>query len=282
MATYTAEQKQAWKEEQQAKQKQMLEDAVARFMDSEKWTQWVRVGRANLSRLTFTNALLIWSQNPEATTVWGKGQWQKLGVELNEDATPLRYFAPVFGIKYEDGSPVIGDDGKPVKVLKFFRTVEGYDIEDTNADRTGLKQHVAVEGDDLIDYLAPLESFARELGIVVTYVTNPHQHGGMQGYLEDGRLILDKDAPANTLVVDLVRELAKVYGDINWTDYSPEDAEVMVEAAAIMTLAQAGYDMSNVSVPYIAAWSNGDLTALKKYVNTIDDLVKTLTKKMGV
>lgn len=279
---FTAEQKKAYAEEQKAQQKQMLEDAVARFMDSKAWTQWVQVGRANLSRLTFTNALLIWSQNPDATNVWGKGQWQKQGVELNEDAQPLRYFAPVFGIKYEDGSPVIGDDGKPVKALKFFRTVTGYDVTDTNADRTGLKQHVPFEGDDLIDYLAPLEGFARELGIVVNYVQNPHQHGGMSGYLEDGRLILDKDASANTLVVDLVRELSKVYGDINWTDYSPEDAEVMVEAAAIMVLAQVGFDMTKTAVPYIAAWSNGDLTALKKYVNTIDDLVKTLTKKMGV
>lgn len=280
MATYTAEQKQAWKAEQQAAQTQMLEDAVARFMDSAAWTKYVQAGRANLSRLSFSNAMLILSQNPDATNVWGKGQWAKQGININEDAQPLRYFVPVYGPMYKDGEPVLDNDGKPKRVLKFFRTVEGYDVSDTDAPVEGF-EYRSVEGDDLIDYLAPLEGFARELGYIVVYENGIDSRWTNQR-IEDNRIYLDKDASANTLVVRLIQTLMKLYGDVNAEDYEGKDAEVIIESATIMALSMVGFNMTGWGVPSIAQASNGDVKALREYVNTIDDLVKTLTKKMGV
>lgn len=272
---YTDEEKQIWKEEQQAAQAQMLEDAVARFMDSDAWSKYVRAGRANLSRFSFNNAMTILAQNPDATNVWGKSQWKKQGITVNEDATPLRYFVPVYGPLFKDGHPVLNDDGKPKRVLKFFRTVEGYDVRDTDAPVDGF-EYKSVEGDDLIDYLAPLEGFARSLGYIVVYTNQ------VDTEIEDGRIFLDKNASANTLVVKLVQTLARIYGDVNAEDYEGKDAQVIVEAATVMALSMVGFDMSAWSVPSLAQATNGDVKAIREYVNTIDDLVKTITTKMGV
>lgn len=278
--TYTPEQKKAWKEERLSEQKEMLESAVAELTSSEAWENFVKFGRANLSRLTLNNALLIWSQKRDASVVWGRKQWEKQKVTINEDAKAVRYFAPAgfYIFKDANGDPVLDKSGKPQRRM-FFRVVSGYDVTDTDAPVSDFSAMVELEGDDLMEYLAPMEQFARELGFSVEY---REETGNSHGWVDQRmfKIVINKNLSGNSLVRTLVHELAHAYGNVNYTDYDRDEAEVIVESATVMALGMAGYDVSEASVPYIADWSNGDLKALHKYVKLVDELAHTLAKKM--
>jgi hypothetical protein len=275
---FTPEEKEAWKKEQQSQQKQMLEDALSKLQSSEAWENWVKFGRSNLRRLSFNNALLIWAQRRDATIVWGKGQWLKQGVNVNPEAKKIFYLAPMFFPLRQNGQVVIGPDGKPEKRV-FFRTVYGYDITDTDAE-IAESPHVPLEGDDHIEKLDALEHFAHELGFFVKYLSDT---GSAQGFVnfKNHDIIINKNLSGNETVRTLVHELAHAYGNVNYGEYSREDAEVIVESATVMALGMLGFDTSAASVPYIASWAN-DLKALEKYAKLVDELVNKLTKVMGL
>jgi hypothetical protein len=280
---FTAEQKQAWKEEKQAEQKQLLEDAFAQLTSQEDWTNWIKFGRKNLSKYSFHNSLMIWARKRNATLVHGKKQWEKEGVALNPDAQALPIFAPQFvNMKDENGNIIYDNNGKPKRRIGWYKVVYVYDISDTNApepkDPAIMRE---IEGDDLVDYLPEFESFARELGFVIRYREDTGEALGWCDFY-NREIIVNKNLSGNAIIRTLVHELAHAYGDINYTDYDRGTAEVIVESATVMTLGMLGYDVRNASVPYIAEWGNGDMKLLKSFAATIDDLVKTLTSKAGM
>ena len=278
--TYTAEEKQAWKQAQLDSQKQMIEDAVSELITSEGWENFVKFGRANLSRLTLNNALLIWSQKRDARVVWGRKQWEKQDVKVNQDAQPLRYFAPAgfYIVKDKNGNEMTDKNGNPLKRM-YYRVVTGYDVSDTDAPVGDVNAMVELEGDEMMEHLPALERFARVLGYGVQYRDDT---GNAHGWLDDKtwNIVLKKSLSGNALVHTLVHELAHAYGNVNYTDYSREEAEVIVESAATMALGLVGYDVSAASVPYLASWSNGDLKALHKYVKLVDELAKELADRI--
>ena len=79
----------------------------------------------------------------------------------------------------------------------------------------------------------------------------------------------------------LIHQLCHAYGNVNYTDYSREEAEVLVESATVMALGMAGFDVSEASVPYIASWG-GDLEVLKKNALLVDTLVNDISERLGV
>jgi hypothetical protein len=210
--TFSKEDKAKYKEEKMAEQRQMIESALAELTSSDAWSNWIKYGRPNLKRLSFTNALLIWSQRKDATVVWGQKQWESKGVKVNADAQKIRYLAPCMGFKYENGQQVFGADGKPVRVVKFFKTVTGYDVQDTDAPASDLDLMVEITGDDYLHLHAPLESFARELGIVVRYREDT---GKANGWYDErnSEIVMNKNLSGNELVRTLVHELCHAYGE---------------------------------------------------------------------
>jgi len=277
---YTPEEKQAWKEERLSEQKQLIEDAVSSLTASDAWESFVKFGRANLGRLTLNNALMIWSQKRDASVVWGKKQWEKKKVAVNTDAKPLRYFAPggFYLVKDAQGNPVLDKNGNEQKRM-FFRVVTGYDVSDTDAPKSDFNPMVELEGDEMMENLPGLEMFARRLGYTVDYREDT---GKAHGWVDDRmwKIVVNKNLSGNALVRTLTHELAHAYGNVNYKDYSREEAEVIVESATVMALSLVGYDVTEASVPYIASWSNGDLKALHKYVKLVDELAKELARRM--
>src|SRR5581483_1302381 len=279
--TFTAAEKQAWKEEQIAEQKRLLESAVAELTAEDAWMNWILYGRNNLRKYSFNNALMIWSQKKTATLVHGKKQWENEGIALNSDAKPIKIFAPMFFAKKDaNGKEELDENGKPKKKV-WFKIVTVYDITDTDAPEAQAPVMLDVEGDDLADHIAALEGFARDLGFFVRYQDDTGKALGWCDY-QNHDIIVNKHLTGNGTVRVLVHELCHAYGDINYQDYGRENAEVLVESATLMALGLLGFDVSKSSVPYIAQWGEGSLDALKKYAATVDDLVRTLTNKMGV
>ena len=278
---FSAEEKARYKQQKIEESKLLVEQAVKELASQETWTNWIRFGRSNLRKYSFNNALLIWFQKRDAKLVHGFKQWLSEGVHVRDGATPIKIFAPVFArVKDEDGSIMYDESGVALKKV-WFRIVTVFDVIDTDApDTSDIQVMIQLEGNELEQYRAGLEGFARELGYLVRYTD---YLGGAYGICDptNSEIRILDTLPVNSQISTLVHELAHAYGDVNYQDYSREDAEVLVEAATIMSLGMLGFDTSKSSVPYIATWGEGDTTALKHYAKVIDDLVNKLTEKMG-
>lgn len=278
-SSFTDEQKAAWKEEKQAEQRELLESALQNLASSEGWQNWIKFGRSNLRKYSFNNAMLIFMQKRDATRVAGKKQWEKQSVNLNTDAQAIKILAPVMGTLRVDGVVQYDASGKPEKRVVFYKTVNVYDVSDTDAPAHEAPDF-ALEGDEMLEYWLPLTSFAHELGFFTKYQANTN---GADGYVDfkTADIVINEKLSGNGQIRTLVHELCHAYGNVNYQDYSREDAEVLVEASTVMTLGIMGYDVRDASVPYIASWG-GDLKVLDKYAKLVDILVKTLTEKMGL
>ncbi len=88
-------------------------------------------------------------------------------------------------------------------------------------------------------------------------------------------------AAANAQVRVLVDELADADG-VTYSDYSREQAEVIVETAAVIVCGSLGLDTSGESIPYIAEWGEaGDLDAIRKHAETVDRIARTIENACG-
>lgn len=279
---YTQEQKDAWKQERIEEQKVLLEASVRELANSQTWQNWIKFGRNNLRKYSFNNALLIWAQKRDATLVHGRVQWSKEGVSLNEDAHPLTILAPQFvNQKDENGNVMYGKDGKPLKRIAFFRAVKVYDVTDTDAPKVEAVDPMRkVEGDELNVHIPALEGMARELGVVVRFREDT---GSADGWYDakNSEIVINRNLTGNGIVRTLIHELCHAYGNVNYTDYSREEAEVLVESATVMALGMLDFDIRETSVPYIVAWG-GDLEILKNRALLVDTLVKDISDRMGV
>jgi len=278
---YTPEQRAEWKQARIAEQTALLESAVKELTTSEAWENFIKFGRSNLRRLSLNNALLIWSQRRDATVVWGEKQWTKQKVTINADAQKIKYLAPsgFFWLKDKNGDPILDKNGKQQRRM-FYRVVVGYDVKDTDAPTPDINAMIELDGDDLFDYCAGLEQWARELGYSVVYEDG--LTGGAHGLINDRtwQIKIDKNLSGNAIVCTLLHELLHVYGNVNYKDYDRATAEVLVESATVMSFGMLGFDVSDASVPYIAAWKDGDLDDLKTYMKLIDTLVGEAVKRM--
>jgi hypothetical protein len=282
---FTAEQKKQWKEEKQNEQRQLLEDALEQINQQAVWQNFVKYGRSNLAKYSFNNAILIFVQKNDATLVKGKKTWAREKITVNEDAKPIRILAPVFvAVRDEEGNQMFDEDGKPMKRVGFFKVVTVYDVDDTDApkDRDPEVRHeIGGNNPELMERIPALENFAREMGFEVKYYQKGEHKG--QGYVDWANAVIGIQAglPGNDTVRTWLHELAHAYGHINYTDYERGTAETIVESATVMTLGMVGFDVSEVSVPYIAGWG-GDAKLLREFMGTVDDLASTLAEKMGL
>lgn len=282
MATYTAEEKQAWKEERMTEQREMLENALTELTSSAMWENWIKFGRSNLRKYSFNNACLVFTQFPKACLVRGRKQWEKQKVAVDVEAKNIRIFAPCFvPVKDANGNQMYDKKTKkPLKKVGFYKVVSVFDVSETDAPEVEFDPMVPVEGDDLAHCIRPLEQFAMELGLHVVYKDDT---GSDLGWHDErmSQIVVKNGLSANATVRILIHELCHAYGNVNYQDYSREDAEVIVESSTIMALSMVGFDVSAASVPYIATWG-GDLKTLDRNARLVEELVKTLTEKMGV
>lgn len=82
-----------------------------------------------------SNLQLIQNEMPYAKQAAGKAFWEQQGYTLNENAKGVDILAPQID---ENGSPVLNGDGKQV-----FTTVTVYDISETNAYETAVRDEIS-------------------------------------------------------------------------------------------------------------------------------------------
>jgi antirestriction protein ArdC len=271
---FSAEQRAQYKQDKRSEQREQVERAVRELLTSEGWRQWAET-RATFHRYSMGNCLLIAQQAPQATQVAGFRAWQSLDRQVRKGERSIRIMAPM-SVKERDESG--GETGERVT---FFRAVPVFDIAQTDGEPLPEVPREPITGDSHDHYLEPLTAHARSLGFTVE--REPLEHAGGYCDAKAQRIVLSTAlASANAQVRVLVHELAHAHG-VNYKDYSREDAEVVVETAAVIVCGSLGLDTSGESIPYIAGWGEtDDLAAIRKHAETVDEIARALEQACGL
>jgi len=137
-----------------------LTDGIAQLTSSEAWTAWLRV-QARFHRYSFSNALLIALQCPEATRVTGFHTWRRLGRTVQRGESALWILAPVTRRVVSDDDPE-----QSTRVVTAFKPVPVFDVSQTSGDDLP-EICTRLSGDDPLDAYAELVQVARSIGFTV-------------------------------------------------------------------------------------------------------------------
>jgi hypothetical protein len=267
-------------------ERQRLEEAARRLLDSEGWERWVRVRATNgLARYSFHNQLLIALQRPDASYVAGFRAFLALNRCVRKGEKAIRILAPMnVGARADEDEPGEGVD--PQRRRTVFRAVSVFDVSQTAAlpDTEPVPLSPPCEpitGTSHAHLLAPLRQLAGELGYTVR---TEAVEGLAEGYCDAKRklIAIEQTMPANAQVRVLVHEIAHALG-VGYADYGRDRAEVMVDTATFVVCGSLGLDTSGSSVPYVAGWGeSGALEAIRTYAQTIDQIARRIEDALGV
>ena len=267
-------------EERRAADRDRIEHAARALLSSEGWHRWVQVrSRNGLARYSFGNQLLIALQNPDATYVAGFRAFLDLGRCVRKGERGIRIHAPMPPLKKEN------DDEEDGRQAIRFRSVAVFDVSQTDplpdTEPVALEPPAApITGDSHAHLLPKLEVLASELGYRVSFQAIAGSH---EGSCDSKRRVITVNASlaVNAQVRVLVHELAHAQG-IDYTAYTREQAEVIVDTAAIIVCGSAGLDVTGDAIPYIAGWGeNGALDAVRGFAAEIDRVARRIEEGMS-
>lgn len=290
--TNTAKPKRLSKEDyakaQREHQRELLEAAVDQLTTSEGWQRYL-LTKAKFHKYSFSNLILIAFQRPDATRVMGKGGkdgktgWKSVGrtIKADEWENPIIILAPcMVPQKDENGEPKKDENGKTQMRVAFFRSVKVYDVAQTEGEPLPEPTFEPLTGASHEEYLYRAEQFAQGIGYTVDYEAMDQKQGGYCD-MTNQRIVVNASREVNGQVRTIIHELAHALG-VDYSDYTRQQAEVIVESAAYIVTASVGLDTAGMSVPYIATWgSDSDdpkkvMTTMREFAAKIDELAATI------
>lgn len=289
--TFTKEQKTEYAQQKREEQRQMLEAAVEKLCTSDGWQRYLDA-RARFHNYSFHNTILIALQRPEATQVASAKKWKdEFSRTIIKGEKAIKIFAPVMVYaKDEAGNVVTKTDaeGKERKVIDYiwYKTVPVFDVSQTEGDPVPAVEFQSLEGESHEEYMYRAEQFGESLGYTIDYnaLVGTDSRGDIN--LTTKLIRVNGDMPVNGRVRTLIHELCHGYGNVDYTDYTRQQAEVIVESAAYMICNSIGLDTSGMSVPYIAAWGQDKdakqaLATLKGFAGKIDELATAIEEAIS-
>jgi antirestriction protein ArdC len=270
----SADERAEYRQAKRAEQRDQIEQACRELLTSDGWRRWAET-RATFHRYSVGNCMLIAIQAPYATRVAGFKAWQQLGRQVRKGERSIRILAPMRVKERDDSGEETGE------VRTFFRAVSVFDISQTDGEPLPEVPREPITGDSHASMIGQLEDHARTLGFTVAH--EDLEHAG--GYCEPKAMrivVSSRLKSANAQVRTLVHELAHAHG-VGYGEYGRDDAAVIVETAAMIVCGAVGLDTSGESVPYITSWGEaGDLDAIRKYAETVDEIARALEQACGV
>lgn len=281
--TFSAEERAAYAESKREEQREMLAQAIEALCSSDGWKRYLNT-RAKFWNYSFSNTILIALQRPEATQVAGAKKWLKdFNRKILKGERAIRIFAPMF-VYLKDGAGKIQTDAEGNKLIDYiwYKTVPVFDISQTEGDPLPGPTYEPITGNSHEEYLYRAEQYAvGELEYTVDYEAMTQEKGGFCD-IQNKRIVVNGAREVNGQVRTLIHEIAHALG-VDYTDYSREEAEVIVESAAYLTCLNVGLDTAGMTVPYIADWGKTDedpkgaLKTLKNFAKVIDELTFKIT-----
>ena len=265
-----------------------IEDCLATINTDEDWLKFLCF-QAQFYNYSFGNAMLIFSQNPNATYVKGYKAWNQLGRYVKKGSKGLAILAPcirkVEVFKEPENKNLYHDEEaeKEIKkVVSGFRIAYVYDIADTDGDDSMLPVLVtglAGNGEQ------EKEIYERLLNVIskehcVQKVSGTASKGSFN--LETKVISIREDLEYLQKIKTLLHEYAHLL-DFQMhpeDDISRNRRELIAESVAFIVSLRLGLDTSRYSMSYIKSWLK-DKEELKIIADSVQKIAYTIITELA-
>lgn len=239
-----------------------IDDCLATINTNEDWLNYLCF-QSKFYHYSFQNAMLIYSQNPEATFVKGYKSWNQLGRYVKKGATGISILAPIYKkveeFKEPENASVYQDkeaQKETKRVLAGFKVTYVFDISDTS----GSDEYIPV----LVKGLAGNSEAEREIyEKLVAFISTEHQIKEVTGTASKGSYNLDTgiiSIRGDLEYLQRIKTLLHEYAHALDFDMHPEEdvsrnrRELIAESVAFVVALRLGLDTSSYSMSYIKSW----------------------------
>ena len=265
-----------------------IEDSLAAINTDEDWLKFLSF-QAQFYNYSFGNAMLIFSQNPNATYVKGYKAWNQLGRYVKKGSKGLAILAPcirkVEVFKEPENKNLYHDEEaeKEIrKVVSGFRIAYVYDIADTDGDDSMLPVLVTgLAGNSEQEK----EIYERLFGVIskghcVQEVSGTASKGSFN--LETKVISIREDLEYLQKIKTLLHEYAHLL-DFQMhpeDDISRNRRELIAESVAFIVSLRLGLDTSRYSMSYIKSWLK-DKEELKIIADSVQKIAYTIITELA-
>lgn len=253
-----------------------IDDCLATINTNEDWLKYLCF-QSQFYHYSFQNAMLIYSQNPEATFVKGYKSWNQLGRYVKKGATGLAILAPCYKkveeFKEPENASVYQDkeaQKETKRILAGFKVTYVYDISDTD----GSDEYIPV----LVKGLAGNSEAEREIyEKLVAFISTEHEIKEVTGTASKGSYNLDTgiiSIRGDLEYLQRIKTLLHEYAHALDFEMHPEEdvsrnrRELIAESVAFVVALRLGLDTSSYSMSYIKSWLK-DTDELKIIADTV-------------
>ena len=267
-----------------------LETGLDHLLDSDQFQQWLTV-QARFHQYSFGNALLIWSQRPEATKVAGFHAWKKLGRSVKKGEHGIMILAPMtYKTSAQEACPEgEGESEEPVRVR--FRVVYVFDVSQTEGAPLPRLVAESLQGMDAITahFCDELLALAAAEGLTVNLAaTDCAAARGFYGYYQRAlaKIHVAADCQPNQVAQVLAHELGHhLLGHGSHVDERRSAIETQAESFGYIVCAAAGLPTESFALPYIASWAAADTPeatrhAIRAALTPVHDAVAACLKRL--
>lgn len=238
-----------------------LAEGVQALTTSDRWRAHLEV-QGRFHRYSFNNAMLIGSQDPDATRVAGFATWRSLGRSVRTGERAIWILAPMMGRR------VRGEEGEERRPIIGFRTVAVFDLSQTEGEELPVVCR-NLEGDDPAACFDALRRRAECLSYSVELAELPSTTNGDCTYALRRIRIECRNHPAQQ-VKTLAHELAHALLHEGVTDRAL--AELEAESTAFVVCHALGLDSGGYSFGYVASWAGGGPEAVAAITSSGGDI----------
>lgn len=265
-----------------------IEDSLAAINTDEDWLKFLSF-QAQFYNYSFGNAMLIFSQNPNATYVKGYKAWNQLGRYVKKGSKGLAILAPcirkVEVFKEPENKNLYHDEEaeKEIrKVVSGFRIAYVYDIADTDGDDSMLPVLVTgLAGNSEQEK----EIYERLLGVI----SKEHCVQEVSGTASKGSFNLETKVISirdDLEYLQKIKTLLHEYAHLLDFEMHPEDdvsrnrRELIAESVAFIVSLRLGLDTSRYSMSYIKSWLK-DKEELKIIADSVQKIAYTIITELA-
>ena len=265
-----------------------IEDSLQAINTDEDWLRFLCF-QAQFYNYSFGNAMLIFSQNPNATYVKGYKAWNQLGRYVKKGSKGLAILAPcirkVEVFKEPENRNLYHDEEaeKEIrKVVSGFRIAYVYDIADTDGDDSVLPVLVtglAGNGEQ------EKEIYERLFGVI----SKGHCVQEVSGTASKGSFNLETKVISirgDLEYLQKIKTLLHEYAHLLDFQMHPEDdisrnrRELIAESVAFIVSLRLGLDTSRYSMSYIKSWLK-DKEELKIIADSVQKIAYTIITELA-
>ena len=265
-----------------------IDQGLATINTDEDWLKFLSF-QAQFYNYSFGNAMLIFSQNPNATYVKGYKAWNQLGRYVKKGSKGLAILAPcirkVEVFKEPENKNLYHDEEaeKEIrKVVSGFRIAYVYDIADTDGDDSMLPVLVtglAGNGEQ------EKEIYERLLNVI----SKEHCVQEVSGTASKGSFNLETEVISirgDLEYLQKIKTLLHEYAHLLDFKMHPEDdisrnrRELIAESVAFIVSLRLGLDTSRYSMSYIKSWLK-DKEELKIIADSVQKIAYTIITELA-